>query len=284
VQPHEMESHLTGSETTTESQSTDSSDELTEPVTAETSPSVNGSPGVEMEVSGDSIPVPEVEPEDHAKVNTGCPRLRDQDLSPANALIALNRSAPKQDLSHGHMPIGSPSEENVAVCTSMSVTAVPMTVDENMPILVHAYAPIASPGYPSGVEPPRPTSSSVDFQSIINMLGGIDHKMQTVFEDARQRSVEMHDMFSNMENNTCGMLNDVEHRMNERESHLMSEIESRTLRQQEAIQPCQESLRTQVTVMQAQVTRQQEEMKKMIQIQVTRQREEVQLMERRLKD
>ena len=50
--------------------------------------------------------------------------------------------------------------------------------------------------------------------------------MQTVFEDARQRSVEMHDMFSNMENNTCGMLNDVEHRMNERESHLMSEIES----------------------------------------------------------
>jgi len=55
--------------------------------------------------------------------------------------------------------------------------------------------------------------------------------MQTVFEDARQRSVEMHDVFSNMENNTCGMLNDVEHRMNVRESHLMSEIESRTLRQ-----------------------------------------------------
>jgi len=70
VQPHEMESHLTSSETTTESQSTDSSDELTEPVTAETSPSVNGYPGVEMGVSGDAIPVPEVEPEDHAKVNT----------------------------------------------------------------------------------------------------------------------------------------------------------------------------------------------------------------------
>ena len=76
-------------------------------------------------------------------------------------------------------------------------------------------------------------------------------------------------MFSNMENNTCGMLNDVEHRMNERESHLMSEIESRTFRQQEAIQACQDSLRTQVAVMQTQVTRQQEE---------------VELMDRRLKD
>ena len=50
------------------------------------------------------------------------------------------------------------------------------------------------------------------------MLGGIDRKMPTVFEDARLRSVEMHDMFSNMENNTCGMLNDVEHRMSE--SHI----------------------------------------------------------------
>jgi len=86
--------------------------------------------------------------------------------------------------------------------------------------------------------------------------------MQTVFEDARQRSVEMHDMFCTIENNTCGMLNEVEHRINERESHLMSEIESRTLRQQEAIQACQESLRTQVTVMQAQATRQQENMGK----------------------
>jgi len=131
------------------------------------------------------------------------------------------------------------------------------------------------------------------------MLGGIDRKMQTVFEDARQRSVEMHDMCSHMENNTCGMLNDAEHRMNERESHLMSEIESRTFRQQEAIQACQESLRTPVTVMQAQAARQQEDvqklmqthvtrerevmqaqMEKMMQIQVTRQREEVELMER----
>ena len=113
---------------------------------------------------------------------------------------ALNRSAPKQDSNHAQILIGSPSEENVAVCHSMSVAAVPMSVDADMPVLVHAYAPIASPGQPSGVDPPRPTSSSVDYQSIINMLGGIDRKMQTVFEDARQRSVEMHDMFSNMEN------------------------------------------------------------------------------------
>ena len=70
-QPYEMESHLTSSETTTESQSTDSADELTEPVAVEIAPSVNGSPGVEMGLSGDAIPVPEVEPEDPAaKVNT----------------------------------------------------------------------------------------------------------------------------------------------------------------------------------------------------------------------
>ena len=59
-----MESHLANSETTTESQDTDSSDELTEPVAAKMSPSVSGSPGVEMGVSGDAISVPEVEPED----------------------------------------------------------------------------------------------------------------------------------------------------------------------------------------------------------------------------
>ena len=64
-----MESHLTSSETTTESQSTDSADELTEPVAAEMASSVNGFPGVEMGMSGDAIPVPEVEPEDHAEVN-----------------------------------------------------------------------------------------------------------------------------------------------------------------------------------------------------------------------
>jgi len=70
VQPYEMESHVTSSETTTESQSADSADELTEPVTAEMASSVNGSPGVEMGVSGDAIPVPEVEPEDPAELNT----------------------------------------------------------------------------------------------------------------------------------------------------------------------------------------------------------------------
>jgi len=66
----------------------------------------------------------------------------------------------------------------------------------------------------------------------------------------------MHDMVSSMECNTCGMLNEVERRMYERESHLMSEIETRT----------QEDVR-------AQVTRQREE----IQSQVSE-------MERRLKD
>jgi len=143
------------------------------------------------------------------------------------------------------IPTGSPSEENVAVCSSMSVSAVsvPICTDVNMPVLVHAYAPISSPGQPLGSERPRS-----DLQSIISMLGGVDRKMQTVFEDARQRSVEMHDMVSTMENNTCGMLNDVERTMYERESNIMSEIESRT-------QAHQESLR-------AQVTRQREEMQK----------------------
>ena len=70
IQPYEMESHLTSSETTTESQSTDSADELTKPVTAEMALSVNGSPGVEMGMSGDAIPVPEMEPEDHPEVDT----------------------------------------------------------------------------------------------------------------------------------------------------------------------------------------------------------------------
>jgi len=64
AQPHEMESHLASSETTTESQDTDSSDELTEPVVAASSSSVSGSPGVRMGVSADAVPVPEVEPED----------------------------------------------------------------------------------------------------------------------------------------------------------------------------------------------------------------------------
>ena len=66
---------------------------------------------------------------------------------------------------------------------------------------------------------------------------------------------EVHDMVSNLESNTCGMLNDVERRMYARESNIMSELESRT-------QAHQESLR----------------------VQATRQREEIQSMERRLKD
>jgi len=70
AQPHKMESHLVSSDTTTESQDTDSSDELTEPVAAEMLPSVSGSPGVRMGVSGNAIPVPEVEPEDPVEANT----------------------------------------------------------------------------------------------------------------------------------------------------------------------------------------------------------------------
>ena len=165
------------------------------------------------------------------------------------------------------IPIGSPSEENVAVCHSMSVSAVPLSVDE-MPVLVHAYAP----GQPSGVDPPRPTSSSVDFQSIIGMLSGIHVKMQSVFHDASRRSAdaaEMHDR-------TCNLLRDVEGKMMQRESHFMNEIEARNAQQQEVMQAHQESLRTQVTVTQTQVARQQEEMKKTMQVQVTREREEMQ--------
>jgi len=56
-----MESHLISSDATTESQDTDSSDELTEPVAAASA--VSGSPGVRMGVSADAVPVPEVEPE-----------------------------------------------------------------------------------------------------------------------------------------------------------------------------------------------------------------------------
>jgi len=71
AQPHEMESNLVSSATTTESQDTDSSDELTEPVAAVSSPSVSGSPGVRMGVSADAVPVPEVEPEGPGEANTG---------------------------------------------------------------------------------------------------------------------------------------------------------------------------------------------------------------------
>jgi len=65
----EMESNIVSSDKTTESQDTDSSDELTELVAVASSPSVSGSPGVRMGVRADAVPVPEVEPEAH-EVNT----------------------------------------------------------------------------------------------------------------------------------------------------------------------------------------------------------------------
>jgi len=263
TQPHEMESHLISSDATTESQDTDSSDELTEPVAAEMSPSVSGSPGVRMGVSGNAIPVPEVEPEDPVEPNTVDRRSVINDLSPANALIALNRSAPRQDLSLGQIPIGSPSEENVAVCPSMSVSAVPMSVDVNMPVLVHAYAPIASPGQPSGADQAMPSSS--EFQSLVGLLNTVATDVKTARNDASLRSAEMFEILS-----------DVEGKMLQRESHFMSEIEARNAQQQEVMHAYQESLRSQVSELTQQQT--------IMQVQVTRQREEVQSMERRLKD
>jgi len=64
-----MESNLISSDATTESQDTDSSDELTEPVAAASSPSVSGSPGVRMGVRADAVPVLEVEPEGPPEAN-----------------------------------------------------------------------------------------------------------------------------------------------------------------------------------------------------------------------
>jgi len=200
-------------------------------------------------VSGNAIPAPEVEPQD-PEANTVDPRAVINNLSPANALIALNRSAPRQDLSYVQMPIGSPTEENVAVCRSMSVSAVPMSVDENMPVLVHAYAPISSPGQPSGADQPRPMPSSLEFQSLVGLLSTVAADMKAARNDTSLRFAEMHEILS-----------DVEGKMLQRESHFMSEIEARTLQQQEVMQAYQESLRAQVTVMQAHVTRQREEMK-----------------------
>jgi len=104
--------------------------------------------------------------------------------------------------------------------------------------------------------------SSLDFQSIIGMLSGIDVKMQTVFDDASRRSAdaaEMHDR-----------TRDVERQMVERESHFMSEIEARNAHQQEVMQAHQENLR-------AQVTQQREEIQSMLAAQQFQ-------MERRLKD
>ena len=126
------------------------------------------------------------------------------------------------------IPIGSPTVENAAVCSNMSAIAVPMSVDVDMPVLVHAYAPIASPGYPLGVDPPRPTSSNVDFQ----LLSGIDVKMQNAFDDASRRSAnaaEMHDR-------TCNLLRDVEGKMLQRESHFRSEVQAQNAELQEVMQ------------------------------------------------
>jgi len=70
VQPRaEMESNIVSSDKTTESLDTDSSDELTEIVTAVPSPLVSGSPGVRMGVNADAVRVPEVEPEDPSQAN-----------------------------------------------------------------------------------------------------------------------------------------------------------------------------------------------------------------------
>jgi len=292
VQPRaEMESNIVSSDTMTESPDTDSSDELTELVAAASSPLVSGSPGVRMEESADAVPVPEVQLEDPSEANTVDRRSRDYNLLPANALMALNRSAPSKDLSNMQIPTGSPIEENE---TSMSVStvSVPISAGVNMPVLVHAYAPISPSGQPLGSEQPRPTSDqprpTYDLQSIISMLSGIDCKMQSVFNDASQRSAEMaemHDMMGNMlsdvDQEVTARIADLGTQMVEREYHFMSEIESRTLYQQEVMQAYQENLRVQVT-------RQREEMQKMMQAQVTQQREEIQSqvsqMERRLKD
>ena len=69
-----MESNLISSDATTESQDTDSSDKLTEPVAAASS--VSGSPGFRMGVSADAVPVPEVEPEGPLEANN-CTVLED---------------------------------------------------------------------------------------------------------------------------------------------------------------------------------------------------------------
>ena len=159
------------------------------------------------------------------------------------------------------IPIGSPSEENVAVCHSMSVTAVPMSVDADMPVLVHAYAPIASPpGNPPGADQSRPMPSSLEFQSLVGLLNTVVADVKAARNDASLRSAEMYEILS-----------DVEGKMLQRESHFMSEVQTQNAQQQEAMQAYQESLRTQVTVT-------------VMQTQVTRQREEVELMERRPKD
>jgi len=212
----EMETTIPSSATATES--SDSADEQLEQVTA--SPSlVSRSPGVGLGLDAIAAPFPpavasEVKPED-AEVNTGRPSSCDYDLSPANALVALSRSAPGKNLSNEQFPLGSPSDENEAVYSDMSVSAlsVPISHDVTMPVLVHAYA--SSPGRLPGLDQPRPTPSSSDFQSLFDLLNTVVTDVKAVRSDAGQRSAEMYDM-----------LMDVEHIMLERESHFMSEIEA----------------------------------------------------------
>jgi len=136
------------------------------------------------------------------------------------------------------IPTGSPSEENVAVCSSMSVSAVsvPIPADVNMPVLVHAYAPISSPGQLSGVDQPRPLPSSSEFQSLVGLLNTVASDVKVARNDASLRSAKMYEILS-----------DVEGKMLQRESHFMSEVQARNAQQQEVMQAYQESLRAQVT-------------------------------------
>lgn len=89
-----------------------------------------------------------MEPED-PQVNTGRPADVDYHLSPANALVALSRSAPDKDLSNVQIPTGSASDKNKIVCSHVSV---PISTNVNMPVLTHAYAASPSPGQSSGLE------------------------------------------------------------------------------------------------------------------------------------
>jgi len=246
-------SNTTSPVTVTESPDTDSLDKLTEQVTAASPPPVSRFLSVRMGLSADADPFPpfvasEVEPEVPAEVNAGCPRIRDYNLTPANAVVALSRSAPGKDLSNVQIPIGSPSEESETVCSSMSVStvSVPISTDVTMPVLVQAYAPSSSPGQPSGLDPPRPMPFSSDFQSLLDMMNTVVTDVKAVRNDASLRSAEMYDM-----------LMDVENKMVERESNYMSEVQARTTQQQEVTQALQESVW-------AQVTQQREEMQSLL--------------------
>jgi len=144
------------------------------------------------------------------------------------------------------MPISDPGEENETVCSSMSVSAVsvPISTDVNMPVLTHAFA--ASLGQSSGLDQPRPMPSSSEFQSLVGLLNTVATDVKAARNDACLRSAEMYEILSDVENKTL-----------QRESHFMSEIEAQTLHQQQVMQVYQES-------MQAQVTRQREEMQSLL--------------------